>query len=112
MSKSVLVTALLLLAGCAQDKLIVSGESIAQLGEQFVATADTMNAAYTNGVITNDQYKAWVTFGKKFQLVYPQAVKMWKIARETGDLSLEAQMVATVTALAMGLATYSGMEVK
>lgn len=94
------------------DKLVITGESLVQLGDQFVATADTMNVGYTNGVITKDQYKAWVTFGKKFQQVYPQAVQLWKVAKQTGDQELEARMVATVASLAMGLSNFSGIEAK
>lgn len=101
------VIALAIMVGsCAQDKLILSGATTVQVGELFVSTAHDMDVALDKGSITPDQYKAWATFGKKFQLVYPQVVSLWKIARMTGDPLLERQMMDKIVELGMELGKF------
>lgn len=102
-----LAVVLLAFIACAKDQpLIVSGEAMVQLAHQFRSTAELMERSLDSGAITKEQYKKWVTFGKKFQVMYPLAVDMWKLARLHGDKDMEEQMLLKVNELYIDLITF------
>lgn len=105
-----LCLSLALLPSCAGDKaLIVSGESLVTLADQFVGTAAAMDAALDSGAITPETYKAWAAFGRKFQAAYPLATNLWRVAADTKDEKLRTQVVAVVAQLAADLAGYAAL---
>ncbi len=104
------IVAAMVLANCAAHQpLIVSGESLAQLGNTFVATAAAMDKALDDKVVTQDQYDKWATFGKKFQMSFPLAVRLWRVAKDSQDATLEQQAVAMVASMAADLAEFSAL---
>ncbi len=108
MSK-LLTVGVLLSIGCAHSQpLIVSGETLVQLGDQFVTVASTMDKALDAGVITSAQYSSWSAFGHKFQATYPLAVSMWETAKASGDATMQAQVLAMASTLALDLAVFTG----
>ncbi len=105
----VLVTCLALASiSCAhlKEPLVVTGESLVLMADQFTFAAATMDRALNTGAITNEQYEQWAKFGVKFQRAYPLAVSLWDIARVSNDKELQNQVVQMVTNLAIELATF------
>ena len=98
------LVAVLALSYCAsQQPLIISGEGMVQLADQFVATAEVMDQLLDSKVITYEQYQQWAKFGKRFQALYPLAVEMWQLARANNDPDLASNMVNLVDQLAVEL---------
>ena len=109
MTRVITLSTILALAACAHEQpLIISGDAMVILADQFVNTASAMDKALESKVITPEQYTAWTVFGKRFQEVYPLTVSLWRVAQSTNDVILEGQMVAKVNSLAVELATFSG----
>ncbi len=107
---------LLLFAGCASTTpMAVTGESLAQVGTQFVA----INAAYVDGcdvkkTLTPAQCNNWIAFGTKFKQFYPVAAQAWTVARNTNDAALIGQTSTLVSTLVGQLAAFAavvGMQV-
>ncbi len=102
------MVAMLALAGCAhQQSLIVSGETLAQVGNTFSATVYAMEQAHIKKVVTDDQYKKWMTFGSKFVQSYPSAVQLWRVAKASGDKTLEQQIMAIVSQMLLDLSEFA-----
>lgn len=68
-----------LLAGCAsfQTNRITIGQSLVDLGDQFISTGDLYNKALTEKVITREQYNKFAEFAKYFKLTYLAAAKSY-----------------------------------
>ena len=95
---------------CTHEKaLVVSGETLVVLGEQFVATGAAMNKALDDKAITPEAYRTWATFAKKFKAAYPLARDLWKTAEETKDERLMAQVGAIVAQLGADLGAYAAL---
>ncbi len=100
----------LVLPGCAEDKaLIITGESLVSLGDQFVATAAAMDTALDAKAITPATYEKWKSFGLKFQQAYPLATELWRVASDSHDAKLEAQVIALVSQLALDLGAFAAV---
>lgn len=101
--------ALVLPACTAEKALIISGDSLIALKDQFVATAAAMDVAVDNKVITVEAYRKWKAFGLKFQAAYPLATNLWQVANNHKDDAMIAQASATVAALAADLGAYAAL---
>lgn len=98
----------LVLPACTEDKaLIVLGESMISLSDQFAATATAMDKAFDAKVVTPEQYKAWAAFGKKFQVSYPLALHLWQTAKDHQDATLQSQCEAMIATMAVDLGSYA-----
>lgn len=111
-----LTIAVLLLAGCGATNLykglLVSGDSVKGVGEQFEATAKV----YKNGcevtiTISKADCEKFRIFGENFKKIYPTTADLWDTARRAGDAAVEkktrdviAQLASELTAL--GLQAY------
>jgi len=87
-TRSSRVSALVLLAflvGCATTSLVQTGETIDAIGKQFVATANMYNTYHDAGLVTDDEYRTWATFARRFKAFYPQLVDSWMIFADTPD---------------------------
>lgn len=109
---SALLVVLLLLASCATatKTLLVTGESLDQLGKQFVSVGKQWNSLYDAKAITADQYKEWATFAVWFKAAYPEAVSLWKTARATNDTAATAAIEDSIGKMAAEL-TRLGLKV-
>ena len=95
------------LGSCTHDQaLIVTGESLDALGQQFASTGAAMNEARAAGTISADTYAGWRTFGRKFQAAYPLACSLWRAADAAKDERLQVQAGAIVAALGVDLAAW------
>ena len=77
--------ALLVLAGCAGNSLIISGEALDVMGRSFVTTANLYNKLHDAGKITDDEYRKFAVFAKQFQVIYPVASATWKAVEKDGS---------------------------
>lgn len=98
-----------LLTACAvkPDPVVVSGEALVAAADVFVLTAKMMDDLHTQGTITDDQYKEWAVFGRRFQALYPAVVEAWSVARTHGDPALEQAMLEHASNLVFELYTWS-----
>lgn len=95
------------LSACTHDQaLIVTGESLDALGQQFAELGPAMNEARQAGTISADTYAGWRAFGRKFQATYPLACNLWRAADAAKDDRLQVQAGAIVAALGVDLATW------
>lgn len=100
----------LTIQACTEDKaLIVTGQSMVTLADQFVAVASAMDAALDSKAITPDAYNKWAAFGKKFQAAYPLATHLWQVAVDTQDQTMKQQIVAMVLSMATELGAYAAL---
>lgn len=113
MTKLMVVSSLILLTSCKTlDPYIVSGESLSILADTFVDTAKVMDKGFEDGVIDVATYATWASFGVKFQMAYPLAIRLWKLAVDTQDKKLLDQSTRILTDLTLELATFSNKESK
>ena len=102
---------LLLLGGCVSTApMAITGESLAVVGNQFVA----VNAAYVQGcdvtkALTAKQCNDWITFGTKFKQFYPVAAQAWTVARTTNDAALIGQTTTLVSTIVGQLAAFAAV---
>lgn len=100
----------LMLQACSScsptTRLVITGESLIGLGDQFVATSQLMDIGLDAKTITKEQYKTWSTFGKRFQQVYPVAVQLWDSSRAVGDTVTEGHAAEILTTLTAELAEF------
>lgn len=115
--RQILILALLVATGCASGRqaIVVSGESLDQLGKTFVATGKQWNDLYDAKLVTADQYREWATFATWFKVAYPETVKMWKTARASHDAKGTQAVEDTIAKMAaelarLGLKLYSTLK--
>ena len=107
----------LLVACSANQALLVTGESLAVVGNQFVGVA----AAYKQGCdvaksIPQSQCLKFREFGEYFKKVYPLTIQLWEAARLANDGALKGKASEVVQSLsnslsalaAEGLGTFTG----
>ena len=114
-----LIMGVLVFGGCSVNRgLIVTGESLQVVGNQFVAIA----GAYKQGCdvaksIPPSQCLKFKEFGIYFQKVYPLTVQLWETARVANDASLQGKASDVIQSLstnlsaiaAEGLGTFGGL---
>ena len=89
-----LVILVLLLAACTLSKqFVLSGESLDALGQQFVQTGKLYDQLLENKSITVEDYRAWATFAKRFQAVYPPLVVAWRMAAASESPAAETKKI-------------------
>ena len=86
---AVLVLVAVLTTACAGltvgKSLIVSGESLDELGKAFVQTGRLYDDLLDRKIITVKDYRAWAEFANAFRDQYPNAVALWKLAKASRD---------------------------
>ena len=98
---------LFLLSSCASG-LVVSGEALKGIGNQFVE----VSAVYKQGcdvtkIITPSTCAEYKQFGEKFQKVFPLNVKLWEAARSANDAASQDKISAVIADLAANLSAFS-----
>lgn len=106
---SVLLAFVLLLAACTsfQANRITIGQSILDLGDQFLSTGKLYDKALTEGVITRDQYNTFAEFAGYFKPAYLGMVKTY----EAGTASPE-ELRRVIRELNDELALYALSQIK
>lgn len=76
---------LFFLEACASAKpaIITSEHTLHVAADLFQETARIMDRAQESGAISVEQYRSWRTFGEKFKVSYPLALKALDIAIQT-----------------------------
>jgi len=87
------------LAGCATTSLVQTGETIDAIGKQFVATAQMYNTYHDAGLITDDEYRTWATFARRFKVFYPELVDSWMIFADKPDAAGAAEIAQQINTL-------------
>jgi len=104
----------LLISSCATfgfgKSLIVTGESLKALGEQFVQVA----GIYKQGcdlvvprTIQQPQCAAFRTFGTHFQKSFPLTVQLWEAARSGNDQAMQGKIEDVIVDLATALSSFA-----
>ena len=103
-----LVVLVFAISACAMfDKsLVVTGESINTVGQQFVATGQAMNRALDAKQVTVEQYRSWAKFAHSFQATYPKLVEGWKVAVRSNDAVKQKEIGQAIVALSTELVQY------
>lgn len=99
-SLSSVVALALFASACSHTQaFVISGESLNNVGEQFLAVADYMDTAAKEGKVSEEQYKKWTDFGTKFINIYPAAAHLWKMATLLDDPKLKDQAIGMLMTL-------------
>ncbi len=97
-------------SSCAGDKaLLITGESLDAVGQQFIETGAAMNAALEAKVITPPTYARWAVFARKFKQSFPLARHLWEAAADARDEKLQAQATAVVAQMVLDLGGYAAL---
>lgn len=104
-----LVLGLSLSSCTASQAFIVTGESIKATGRQYVATEEAMRKGVDQGKVTPAQFKAWVMFSDKFELVWDSAAAAWLRAREAKAQVEQGKLEAAIASV---MAELTGFYVK
>lgn len=107
-----LCLALALLAGCSANSynksLVVTGESLKGVGNQFVAVA----ATYKQGcdvtkTIPQQKCQEFRTFGEHFQKSFPLTVTLWEEARSASDTVMQGNVEQVIVDLTTALTQFA-----
>lgn len=102
------VGVLVLCVACtASQAYVATGEGLVTLGNEFVVTAEAMNAGIDAHRVTEQQYDAWRAFALRFKAVYPGACRLYRTALDKSDHSQRDQAAALLTGLSAELAIWS-----
>jgi hypothetical protein len=103
---------LFVLAGCATftfgRTLVVTGESLKGVGNQFITVATT----YKQGCdvtksIPPAQCKSFRAFGEHFQKSFPLTVQLWEAARSANDKAMQDKIEEVIVDLATALSQFA-----
>jgi len=87
-------------ASCAAaTPWVASGQSLKVVGNTFVSTAAAFDAGLAAGSITPEQYRAWASFGRKFQAAWPLALDLWESSIKVNDAALQGKAEAILSTL-------------
>ena len=100
------VLAMVLSCASARPALIVTGQTLHVAADTFVETSALMDRGLDQGVVTVEQYRTWATFGKRYQVAYPLAVKAWSIAVQTESYAAQKSAADTISQLVSELAQF------
>jgi len=107
MRKALPVILAVFLVGCAANRLIVTGEVLDALGQQFLTTGQNYDRAYDQGQISAEDYKQWAEFAAYFQTAYPAAINAWELAVTNKDESAMQNVKVMVESLRRNLLAYT-----
>jgi hypothetical protein len=99
--------AALVLAACStattQTGLAASGESLRQVGLQFIAVNQFYVQGCTDRTIGKSDCATFSGFGRRFRGEYPAAVDAWEAARAANDAASEQAARVVIARLAAEL---------
>ena len=112
MKKIVGVALLVFTFGCsmltAQKSLIVTGETLKGMGNEFVAVAGQFKQGCdVTKTIKPDDCKKFRDFGIQFQKSYPTTVALWEAARTAQDKAATEKMDVVINDLAQQLSDFA-----
>lgn len=101
----VLLLALVMLTGCStfSKSLVVSGTSLATLGDQFAQVSAQVTAGCDSKVIPQSVCDKYRVFGENFKKTYPITVGLWKAARDAGDKAAQSKAEDVIRQLSVSL---------
>ena len=91
----------------APDPFVMSGTALVAAQDTYEATATAMDEAMLAGSIDVATYKAFRTFGKRWQQLFPIAGAAWKAADAMEDAASARDSAAMVARLVGELRPYS-----
>lgn len=108
-SVSVILVMLILVTGCVSvgRSLVISGESLKAIGNEFLLVADVYVRGCADKTIAVDQCAAFRDFGQKFQRAYPLAVDLWGVARNANDVATVKKTEDVIRSLAADLSSFA-----
>ena len=108
---SALILVAVLTTACAGltvgKSLIVSGESLDELGKAFVQTGRLYDELLDRRIITVEDYRAWANFANGFRDQYPNAVALWKLAKASRDEEGRIQVETLIQSLRQQLVAFA-----
>jgi hypothetical protein len=108
-SAAIVLAVLILATGCVSvgRSLVISGESLKAIGNEFLLVADVYVKGCADKTITLEQCEAFRDFGQKFQKAYPLAVDLWGVARSADDVATIKKTEDVIRSLAAGLSSFA-----
>jgi uncharacterized lipoprotein YajG len=110
MKKTLVAIVVLLLSGCSTmgQTLVVSGESLKALGNEFVQ----VSTMYKNGcdvtkTIKQSDCQNFKKFGENFQKTYPMSISLWEAARSANDKAATDKVEVVLNDLATNLSSFA-----
>jgi len=97
---------LLVLTACAALTITKSAETLSAVGEQFLASAKTVDDAYRAKLISEADYQKWRAFVPQFKLAYAQAAQALETARVAGEVTTPQQTADLIRRLKDQLLTF------
>lgn len=91
------------------DRLIVAGESIDAIGDEFIVAWEAMNKGYTEGKIDKATYDKWGEFAPRGRAAYHEAASAWRAARKVGDAVAEKKWLDAALTIGAELAKFYGV---
>jgi acyl transferase domain-containing protein len=102
------VVPILILAACSHVQVLsVTGDSIYEMGQQFLDTKAQFDEALDAGLITKAQYAEFKVFGMKFIQSYPAAAQLYHIAIMADDLAMKDNALQVIIALSADLTKFA-----
>jgi hypothetical protein len=107
-----LLALVLLTSACAmvdtRDKqLLLSGTALKAGADQFVQIGQMYNLAFTDKMITADQYRPWGVFANHFKKAYSPAVDAWTAVNKSGDVETQSKLEVVIRDMLTGLSKFS-----
>ena len=105
---------LMLVTGCSASRsLVVTGESLRGIGNEFVQVA----TIYKQGcdvtkIIAQPHCQKFRTFGEQFQKSFPLAVQLWEAARSANDSIMQDKITKLITGLATDLSEFAVLAIQ
>jgi len=108
-----ILLAFLITSCAATTSLVVTGESLKGVGNEFVVVA----RVYKEGcdltkTIPPSQCAKFTAFGKEFQKAYPLTIQLWEAARTANDAAAQEQLDKLVVQLAADLSAFAVAVIK
>jgi hypothetical protein len=94
-----------------QSGLVITGETLAGIGDQFANVGDVYKVQCTPAVTVAELSgfcSSFKTFGPQFQAAYPLAVKTFKAAAAAKDLAAAQGAESTILSLSTQLTAIAG----
>lgn len=100
----------LLLSACssASQSLVITGETLKGLGNEFVQVATIYKQGCDESkTIKPEDCQRFRSFGQQFQKSYPLAVQLWEAARSASDLNTQKKVNELITQLTADLSAFA-----
>ena len=84
--------------GCSFGNVIMSGEVLDATGKEFVRTGELFNQLHSLGKVSDEDYRVWASFARRFKIIYKPVVNSWLAAATVKDKQEAADALRVIRA--------------